>query len=89
MRAVLLGGSSIEIVRLGWSSTVSGMSHRKRVFIAGVVHYGTITLQGSARVFLRKNKEKNKHREHSTCHDSNTAAVGLQQECTRHNRMIA
>ena len=40
--------------------------------------------------FLRKKKEKtNKHREHSTCHDSNTAAVWLQQECTRHNRMIA
>ena len=35
-RAVLLGGSSIEIVRLGWSSTVSGMSHRSRVFTAGV-----------------------------------------------------
>ena len=56
------GGSSIEIVRLGWSSTVSGMSHRSRVFTAGVVHYGTVTLQGSARVFLRKNKEKQTQR---------------------------
>ena len=58
-RAVLLGGSSIEIVRLGWSSTVSGMSLRSRVFTAGVVHCGTSTLQGSARVFLRE-KEKTK-----------------------------
>ena len=68
------GEASIEIVRLGWSSTVSGMSHRSRVFTAGVVHYGTITLQGSARVFLRKKKEKITNTE-STVH----AKIRIQQ----------
>ena len=38
---------------------MSGMSHRSRVFTAGVVHYGTITLQGSARVFFEKKERKN------------------------------
>ena len=53
---------------------MSGMSHRSRVFTAGVVHYGTITLQGSARVFLRKKKEKLTSTE-STVH----ATIRIQQ----------
>ena len=67
-RAIMLDGSSIEIVRLGSSSTVSGMSHRNRVFAAGVVRCSTSTLQGSSHVFFSEEKERKKkqkkHREH-------------------------
>ena len=51
----------------------------------------TAVILGSREVTLPDTlfRHTKKHREHSTCHDSNTAAVWLQQECTRHNRMIA
>ena len=63
MQAVLLGWSSIEIVLLGWTSTVVGStvvgrSKHNRVFTAVVVHCGTSTLQQHRPWFLRRKKKK-------------------------------
>ena len=60
MRAVLLGWSSIEIVLLGWGSTVAGRSNHSRVLTAVVVHCGSSTLQQHRPWFLRKKKKKKK-----------------------------